>query len=53
MLEIGYWIGGFGLGENIEERPALLAAVTVRYESPLKYIGVMDSLNYSPNSINF
>ncbi|KAK1276766.1 hypothetical protein QJS04_geneDACA009901 [Acorus gramineus] len=26
----GYWIGGFGLGENFEERPALLSAVTVR-----------------------
>lgn len=24
----GYWIGGFGLGENIYERPALLNAVT-------------------------
>ncbi|KAK1288425.1 hypothetical protein QJS10_CPB19g00300 [Acorus calamus] len=24
----GYWIGGFGLGENFEERPALLSAVT-------------------------
>ncbi|XXG86955.1 hypothetical protein AAC387_Pa11g1758 [Persea americana] len=24
----GYWIGGFGLGESMEERPALLAAVT-------------------------
>ncbi|XP_074585057.1 uncharacterized protein LOC141840872 isoform X1 [Curcuma longa] len=24
----GFWIGGFGLGESIEERPALLCAVT-------------------------
>lgn len=24
----GFWIGGFGLGESIEERPALLNAVT-------------------------
>lgn len=24
----GYWIGGFGLGESIDERPALLDAVT-------------------------
>lgn len=24
----GYWIGGFGLGESMEERPALLNAVT-------------------------
>ncbi|WVZ04331.1 hypothetical protein V8G54_025137 [Vigna mungo] len=23
----GYWIGGFGLGERIEERPALLSAI--------------------------
>ncbi|CAJ1978211.1 unnamed protein product [Sphenostylis stenocarpa] len=23
----GYWIGGFGLGEGIEERPALLSAI--------------------------
>ncbi|GAV64514.1 TGT domain-containing protein [Cephalotus follicularis] len=26
----GYWIGGFGLGESMDERPALLNAVTVR-----------------------
>jgi hypothetical protein len=25
----GYWIGGFGLGESMDERPALLNAVTV------------------------
>lgn len=25
----GYWIGGFGLGECMDERPALLNAVTV------------------------
>lgn len=24
----GYWIGGFGLGESMDERPALLSAVT-------------------------
>ncbi|XP_077249716.1 uncharacterized protein LOC143889411 [Tasmannia lanceolata] len=24
----GYWIGGFGLGENMDERPALLSVVT-------------------------
>ncbi|KAG2396417.1 hypothetical protein LR48_Vigan08g013100 [Vigna angularis] len=24
---LGYWIGGFGLGERIEERPALLSAI--------------------------
>ncbi|KAK9162041.1 hypothetical protein Syun_002943 [Stephania yunnanensis] len=24
----GYWLGGFGLGETMEERPALLCAVT-------------------------
>ncbi|RWW53483.1 hypothetical protein BHE74_00040019 [Ensete ventricosum] len=28
MLDLGFWIGGFGLGENVEERPALLNAVT-------------------------
>ncbi|XP_022718358.1 queuine tRNA-ribosyltransferase accessory subunit 2-like isoform X1 [Durio zibethinus] len=25
----GYWVGGFGLGETMDERPALLNAVTV------------------------
>jgi len=29
MTDAGYWIGGFGLGEGIEERGALLSAVTV------------------------
>ena len=29
MLDLGFWIGGFGLGENVEERSALLNAVTV------------------------
>jgi len=29
MTDAGYWIGGFGLGEGIEERPALLSAVIV------------------------
>ncbi|CAL0314715.1 unnamed protein product [Lupinus luteus] len=24
----GYWIGGFGLGESMDERPALLSAIT-------------------------
>lgn len=28
----GYWIGGFGLGENMDERPALLNAVTVSHK---------------------
>nr|XP_027118088.1 queuine tRNA-ribosyltransferase accessory subunit 2-like isoform X2 [Coffea arabica] len=27
----GYWIGGFGLGESMDERAALLTAVTRRY----------------------
>ncbi|KAG7015882.1 hypothetical protein SDJN02_20985, partial [Cucurbita argyrosperma subsp. argyrosperma] len=27
---VGYWIGGFGLGESTDERPALLDAITVR-----------------------
>lgn len=26
----GYWIGGFGLGDSIDERPPLLTAVMVR-----------------------
>lgn len=30
MFDLGFWIGGFGLGESIEERPALLCAVTVK-----------------------
>lgn len=25
----GFWIGGFGLGENMDERSALLTAITV------------------------
>ena len=33
MLDSGFWIGGFGLGEGMEERPALLNAVTVREKS--------------------
>ncbi|KAJ4850640.1 hypothetical protein Tsubulata_023975 [Turnera subulata] len=28
----GYWIGGFGLGESMDERPALLNAVTVSFK---------------------
>lgn len=30
IFYLGFWIGGFGLGESIEERPALLHAVTVK-----------------------
>lgn len=29
IIYAGYWIGGFGLGESMEERPSLLNAVTV------------------------
>lgn len=29
MLYAGYWIGGFGLGESMDDRPPLLNAVTV------------------------
>lgn len=29
MIDAGYWIGGFGLGEGIDERPALLSAIIV------------------------
>ena len=29
MIDAGYWIGGFGLGEGIDERPALLRAIVV------------------------
>jgi len=29
ITDVGYWIGGFGLGERIEERPALLSAIIV------------------------
>ncbi|KAH9781496.1 Queuine tRNA-ribosyltransferase accessory subunit 2 [Citrus sinensis] len=28
IIYAGYWIGGFGLGESMEERPSLLNAVT-------------------------
>lgn len=35
----GFWIGGFGLGENMEERPALLNVVTDRLpEEKLRYV---------------
>lgn len=30
LLDLGFWIGGFGQGESMEERPALLNIVTVR-----------------------
>lgn len=30
MFSAGYWIGGFGLGETMDERPALLCVVSVR-----------------------
>lgn len=33
MFSAGYWIGGFGLGESMDERPALLNAVAVRMTS--------------------
>ena len=36
----GYWIGGFGLGESMDERPALLNAVTVSYK--LVFISRLD-----------
>lgn len=29
MINAGYWIGGFGLGERIDERPALLSTIVV------------------------
>jgi hypothetical protein len=29
-FDTGFWIGGFGLGESVEERCNLLNAVTVR-----------------------
>jgi len=29
VIHVGYWIGGFGLGEAIDERPALLRAIVV------------------------
>lgn len=32
-LIAGYWIGGFGLGESMDERPSLLNAVTVNLPS--------------------
>ncbi|CAA7400424.1 unnamed protein product [Spirodela intermedia] len=35
----GYWIGGFGLGESMEERPALLNAVVDNLpEEKLRYV---------------
>lgn len=34
----GYWIGGFGLGESMDERAALLTAVTVRLKSSARNI---------------
>ncbi|GMH17172.1 hypothetical protein Nepgr_019013 [Nepenthes gracilis] len=38
----GYWIGGFGLGENIDERPALLDAILdiVPEEKPRQVCGL-------------
>ncbi|XP_058090095.1 uncharacterized protein LOC131236726 [Magnolia sinica] len=38
----GYWIGGFGLGESMEERPALLNAVTdiLPQERPRQIFGL-------------
>lgn len=29
IICVGYWLGGFGFGESMEERPSLLQAVTV------------------------
>lgn len=29
IIDVGYWIGGFGLGEGIDERPALLSTIVV------------------------
>lgn len=34
----GYWIGGFGLGESMDERPALLDAVMVHLYSMNCYV---------------
>ncbi|XP_010264838.1 PREDICTED: queuine tRNA-ribosyltransferase accessory subunit 2-like isoform X2 [Nelumbo nucifera] len=38
----GYWIGGFGLGESMDERPALLNAVTdvLPEEKPRQICGI-------------
>lgn len=45
VMFLGFWIGGFGLGENMEERPSLLNAVIVSdfpnasfYNMKLRYI---------------
>jgi len=38
LLYAGYWIGGFGLGERIDERPALLSCVTVSLSCTRIYI---------------
>ena len=36
ILNAGYWIGGFGIGESTDERSTLLNAVIVRLFSTIK-----------------